>query len=61
MAKRLELGSIDLIAEIRKLTVDNDDFDINQWCANDAYVLINAGKMILRELGGKLIREPGQI
>lgn len=42
--------TLNIIEEIEKLTIKNEQFDINQWCLNDADILIKAGEMIKREL-----------
>lgn len=48
---------LDIIDEIRKLTIDNKDFDVGKWSYEDAETLKQAGEMIKRELNkskGKL-------
>jgi hypothetical protein len=42
--------SVDLIDEIRKKTIDADDFSAGEWCEDDAGILELAANMIRREL-----------
>ena len=41
---------VDIIELIEKLTIENHQFDVKQWCMEDADILIRAGEMIKREL-----------
>jgi len=41
---------IDLIEEIREVTISNPNFDINLWCERDAKILEAAAHLIRQEL-----------
>lgn len=50
---RIEVGSIDLIEEIRRVTIDACNFNSDDWCEYDANVLKRAANMIRREIAEK--------